>query len=283
MPVLTCPFTTIPAQTIFAASTRYPAKFLVATELSIKPTATETWGIEGISLVFTTKYEAIYAINVKSAREYIEKSITFLKASQKFLEEQVPFRNEQLKFSEQQAENLFKVYEKEVNERNAAAAEAAFAERESIKAEIKSLKHEIEAVKHEITSAEKELSEVGVSAAREGVKNPPLIIQAKVYARGNELVWNSELSPLRFSTPLGIVRESGTTEVGLSWQESVNEHTQFNDPIDFTERENLRLVLEFSTPPELKIIEGGKEGPETGDITLSQVQAIVNYSRQVAQ
>lgn len=268
MPVLTCPFAAIPAQEIPQALIAYPASFTIPTELTIKPVAGETWSTEGLSLQFVVKYLQQYYVNVSGSNEALVASKKFLKESQKYLVAQQ-------KYVELQIEQLEKHFSKEPNEVTDAEIQAAAASREGIK-------HELEGVLHELETLNKEISELGRVVALENIKTPQLKIIARLYARGNELVWNEELEGVRFFVPKGFTR-SGTGEYSTAFGEIVetfNTHTQYNDPIDFTERENFKLTFEFAAPP----LPTGHEGPEVGKnelaarVSLSEVQAVVNYS-----
>jgi hypothetical protein len=280
MPVLTCPFATLPARTIPVAQVSYPQKILLTTELAIKPTATETWGVEGISLQFTAKYIARFFRDITASHKGLVEA-------RKYLEKRPPLIKEQIeKYEFIRAKQLAK-------------GEEIPAEESSIA--IQGLVSEREGVLHEIETIEKEIVELlfSRSALEAGLATPPLIITARLYARGNELVWNNNLSSLRFSTFIqrAALEFKGrlTANAGAEWNEAFDDHVQFDDPIEFTERENLKLVLELDGPPpvvvksgvEFELLQGGglQIGEETGEganVTLSGIQAIVNYSRQVA-
>lgn len=268
MPVLTCPFTAIPAQTIAQGLISYPEKSLVSTELAIKPTATETWSVEGLSLQFNIKYGAAYWVNVFSAQESLKKALAFLRASKVLLEQE----KTELRAVEKKAEEF------NTKEKTLTSEKELFEAKAAIYANVRS----VEQVNREIEITEKEIKELGHTAAAEGIKTPPLVIIARMYARGNELVWNQQITTLRFFAGGSFFPEPGSTLYQGVWYEAVNIHTQFDDPLDFTERENLKLTLEYSAPPLPKEVESGKEGPEIDAIQVSQVQAVVNYSRQVA-
>lgn len=301
MPVLTCPFTAIPAQQIANNRVQYPQKVVLSTELAIKPTASETWGIEGISLGFTTNYPAVSFVNVAKAVKALNKSLIFANESQKFLKAKLK-RNEEKKpnlegaqKAAEEATNTAKSIwvkagsplesESLLSYKNAeAASEAARATTQENIAETESIQHEIEAGKQNVEGIEREKAELGRQQAREAAHDPPLIIIARVYARGNELVYEQNLPAIRFQSEAEYRTEAETTVFLVSvWNEIFTQHTQFDDPIEITERENLRLTLEFIAPPNPKEIEGGLEGTTlNGNLALSQVEAVVNYSRTVA-
>jgi hypothetical protein len=269
MPVLTCPFAAIGAQIMKAKNLAYPENVTLGTELTIHPTATETWSVEGLSIQFNLKYDARYYLNTTESLKALEEAKTFL--------------GKQLTAAKVVETERKAIFEKEVTAANNAALWEA--------------KAAVEGVEREIAIVEKEIKELGLAATSEGLKSPPLIITAQMYARGNELIWTQELSSLHFLT----VQESNIKKgasgetvkyAGGTWYESFVNHIQFDDPIDITERENLRLTLKFSGPPVVfnlattKLVgEGGPEifsETEEKELHLSQVQAVVNYSRQVA-
>lgn len=255
MPILTCPFNAIPKQGIEAKNIAYPEKTVLSTELSIKPTATEIWSVEGLSLQFTTNYASNYFVNIEKAKAY--------------LTEVIKFYSEAAATEQHQWEKSGGTGLAPGNATNTAAQRAA----------------------------ENERAQLGIEAAREGIKTPPLIIVARLYARGNELIWTNELTPLRFSHQVYQGSEEFDANRLLTtiyeWNETLNDHVQFDDPIDFTERENLKLTLEFTGPPKgdgfvsygPEVYPGLLEGfpilNRTG-VILSEVQTVVNYSRTVA-
>jgi hypothetical protein len=296
MPVLTCPFTAIPAQEVPVEDVVYPAYKLFSTELTIKPVASEEWNVEGISLQFTLRYFTGYHVKVEApykslvkSKEYLEKSLNFQKASKAFLEQAKLFIEDEkteLRAVEKRAEEINTKektleHEKEVFASKAAIYANAIAI-ENNKHEIEGVNHEIEATHREIEGVEKELAELGKAQALEGIKTAPLKIVARLYARGNELIWNTDLSPQQFINYQGFFRYGEPESSAFAeWRENINDHEQFNDPLNFTERENLRLTIELVGPPKLSLGEGLSLESETF-IKLSQVQAVVNYSRQVA-
>lgn len=271
MPVLTCPFTTIPATVLTILKTTYPEKTLISTELSIVPVAGETWSVEGLSLLFIAKYYGIYYTNTKKENETLESSLTSLKKSLAFIELQQGW----LKDVE---ENRHAIYTKTPNEENLAAWREAIAALEKGKSEV-------EVAKKEINETEKQKELLGRTSALEGLRTAPLKINARLYARGNELVWNSSLAPTQVLTPMSVVR-SGTGAYTIAegyWTESLNMHTQYDDPIEITERENLKLTFEFQGPHPFSESAGVVEGAgfvnfEGKEIELGAVSAVVNYS-----
>jgi len=287
MPVLTCPFVSIPAQELPAVKIGYPAKVLLSTELSIKPVAGETWSVEGLSLRFTTNYLARYYVNIKASYKALQNAklaITKQEAALLKVKEQILNQISNLESTEIRRDEIYK----------AEPTAAHLAEREEAQAAVRAAYREREALAEtqegyvrDKQTVERELNELGKPAAREGIRTAPLIIIARLYARGNELVWNSQLTPVRFLFPTGFTYSEGEGFEVISvvakgeWNEILDDHIQFQDPIDFTERENLRLVLEFAAPKEGSFSEE-VEGPEALSVSLSQVQAIVNYSREMA-
>jgi hypothetical protein len=283
MPVLTCPFTAIPAQIVKAANLAYPENEELPAELTIKPVAGETWGVEGLSIQFNLKYDARYYANITTSFEALEKGLAFLKQSKIYLESE----KTEIRAAEKAAEENF------VKEKTPTSSKEYSETKAAIYANVRS----VEGVNHEIEVTEKEIKELGLTAANEGLKTPPLTIIARLYARGNELIWTQELTPLRFLTinernvRKGASGETVKYESG-TWYESLVNHVQFDDPITITERENLKLTLTLSGPPVAfnattkKLVgEGGPEifsETEAKELHLSQVQAVVNYSRQVA-
>lgn len=299
MPVLTCPFTAIPAQIVKAANLVYPENEELPTELTIKPTASETWGVEGLSIQFSLRYDARYYVNITASFEALEKALGFQKSKLKLSEEKKANLEAAQKAAEEATNTAKAIWVKAgspveseslLNYKNAEAASKAAA------AATQENGAEQNAIKSEIETTEKEIKELGVAVASEGLKIPPLIITARLYARGNELIWTSELTPLRFLTinernvRKGASGETAKYESG-TWYESLNDHVQFDDPIEITERENLKLTLTLSGPPVAfnattkKLVgEGGPEifsETEAKELHLSQVQAVVNYSRTV--
>jgi hypothetical protein len=279
MPVLTCPFTAIPAKKVLAEEVRYPKTIKLVSELTIKPTATETWGIEGISLLFSLSYESVAFVNGANSLKALEKSL-------KFLEKQRTAAKESLAGLEETEGFAGTIYGKATALEKETTAGKQLSEAQQA---VKEGKATIEGIEKEIEGIERELKEIGISAARERVKESPLVTTARLYARGNELIWNSQITPLKFFT----AGKFGTGASGYAtaeWREVINLHTQFDDPLDITERENLTLEIELVSPPEVKEILGGFEGVEIPNLSsfnkfpfeLSQVTAVVNYSRQVA-
>lgn len=258
MPVLTCPFTAIPAKKALAAEVRYPETINLISELTIKPVAMETWSIEGISLQLSLSYESVFFVNVASEHEALVKSREFLEKSLANLKEAEGWRKQ--------------IFEKNPTPETAAELEAAISA--------------VEKERSEIEVIEKEITELGVGAARERVKESPLVTTARLYARGNELVWNAQITPLKFFTAGKFASGLATAYATAEWREVVNLHTQFDDPLDITERENLKLKIELVSPPEVEEILGGFEGVEIPDLSffnkfpfeLSPLQAVVNYS-----
>jgi hypothetical protein len=272
MPVLTCPFALLPASELTAGERGYPGKSF-RTELAIKPTAGEVWSVEGLTLSLTQNYTLEYFVTTKIENTALKKSLTFLKESLKYIEKSLTFLKEQ-----------YSVLEAIYGEAGKTAKENAVnvAERYGISSSEEGAKHEIEATRNEIETVEKELKILGKVQANEGVEKNPITILANLYARGNELVWNTQLSPLRIVSMRGeTIVEGSFTRAENTITEALDFHVQFDDPIDFTERENLTLELTFIGPPGGIIVEQGALIPESSKLKVSQVRTIVNYSRQV--
>jgi hypothetical protein len=178
-------------------------------------------------------------------------------------------------------------YEKEPTGVTVAELEEARASLQANKREIEAVSKEIEGLEKDRKTYEYELNEYGKQVLREMIKAPPLTIIAFLYARGNELVWQQELSPIRFFVAGAFSEEATKTrKFGGTWEETLNVHVEFADPLGFTERENLRLVFQFRYPPKVTELEGGKEGleaafPEREGKAISAIQAGINYSRSV--
>lgn len=270
MPVLTCPFNMISKKEIPKETINYPNQTKISTELTIKPTAGETWGVEGLSLQFTATYIELYYENVTQSLKSLNEQIKVLEEVAKFYSEVAVI--EQHKWEKEGGTGLAPG-----NGTNVAAQRAAESERKNL---------------------EKEIQDLGLTQTREGLGIPPLVISARLYARQNELIWADNLTPLRFRALEGhffAKTKNGETvrEEAAFWNESIDTHIQFDDPIDITERENLTLVLVFSGPPTvissetLELLhEGGPEIGEEGtprkNLNISDIQAVVNYGRTVA-
>jgi hypothetical protein len=259
MPVLTTPFAAIAEQAITAVTVQFPKSLELPTELTITPVAGETWKVEGISLAFSDTYVGSYSLNTKQAFESLE-------AVKTHLNEQATFAAERIK----KLENVFtKVSTKEGL--GAIATEEAAANTEAARAELK-------AINAEQSKVFQELAELGRTQTIEGAQRAPLRITARLYARGNELVWTSILDPEQYFTPTAFTRHGNYSNYAGTWIETYALHEQFDDPIEITERENLKFALEFRAPPAVTEKEGGLEGPNLGLIGLTEVSAIVNYS-----
>ena len=271
MPVLTCPFQKINQTQILAQEIQFPKKTILRTELTIKPVASETWHVEGLTFQFTTEYTAAYFVRVKKEEEVLVKSREILKGSLVNLKAAEKAAFEASEFAKQLWVNAgSKVPSEElVNWKNAETSYFA-----ALQA--------VQGTENEIEQIEGSIKNLGKTTALEGVRSPPLIVVARVYARGNELVWEDQPTPLRFSS--GVLSPSpagGTREAVNNWNETFNSHVQFDDPIDFTERENLTFTLEFTSPRAFIESEEGLEviGPF---LNVSEVQAVVNYSSSMA-
>ena len=258
MPVLTCPFAPIPA---FAISDIIPSKSLVypgigrTTQLTIKPTATETWNVEGVSISFLLKMGMYYVVNETAAYEALEKQLASLVALTAVLTS-----------INTTALEIFEVSKSKEDFKALQEATAA----------VKSN----EAAEHAIA---KEIAELGVKGAREGFNQPsPINIQLRLYARGNELIWDSGVSPIRIVQELKVTREEVLTIAKAQVVEVVNTHEQFDDPVEITERENLTLEVLVIGPPQVQPL-GYESGPLTGSGTIEPIQSTVNYSRSVSQ
>lgn len=295
MPVLTCPFASIQAIGIEANQVRSPATATLSSELAIKPVAGETWDVEGLTLSFTTTYDATAFTNIVNGykaltktKEQIVKQEEALAKAKAALESQRTHLTEELTAAKSivtEAENiynagptktLFKEYLEAVKGQRAAEASISAVERE-IEGAVETQAGYV----HDLETVERELKELGHQQARE-LMGAPLIVIAKMYARSNELVWNSQLQSLRFAIYGGYGSAEPTKRVSYfaEWKETFDLHVQFDDPISFTERENLRLSLTFAAPPVPKEVEGGLEGLTLeNELNISQIQAVVNYSR----
>ena len=264
MPVLTCPFKAIAAKQIKQAKITYPEKTVLETELTITPVAGETWKAEGLSLSFGINYLQQYYINTQQAFESLEAIKTHLK-------EQLELLTAQIKFLEA------------VFVKTSAKEGVGSIPTEEAGAALEAARGAVKAINSEQSKVFQELAELGYTAAIEAIKAPALTIIARLYARGNELVWNDELSPTRIMLPKGFNRKETFSIAFSELKESLNMHTQYDDPIEFGERENLKLTLEFIGPP-LPFGSIGEEGPEVGknelagELELSEVSATINYS-----
>lgn len=280
MPVLTTPFAAIPSSLIAQKLIQYPATHTLSTELTIQPVAGETWATEGLSFSFTIKYLQQYYVNVQGSNEALVASKKSLKESQKYLEAALKHTEEELTALKGAFEQAKKEYEKEPTFPNGVAVDQAEAAVRGGEASVQNVKHEQEGVLHEIEIINKEIAELGRTVALEYLKTPALKITARLYARGNELVWNQQLSGMQFLIPKGFTRSGEYSTAFGEIIESFNTHIQYDDPIDITERENLKLSFEFVGPPAVT----GHEGPEAlqptlaGEGELSEITAIVNYS-----
>jgi hypothetical protein len=286
MPVLTCPFQTIKKQELENAAIQYPASVTLSTELLIKPVAGETWSVEGLTLQFTTKYEAAYFVNTSVPYAALINSREFLKGSKVFQEALIVKLGKELTFNEGAVTQAIAA-NTEGGETHAKAVvvEQAHAAVEATHAAIETAHKEVEGINREIEGISREIKELGKTVGFEGSKDAPLIVIARMFARGNELIWENNLSPLRFQSEQEYANASVNKYIAVSsiWNETFNFHVQFDDPIDFTERENLKLTLEFISPANPKEIGGGLEGNVVfGNVTLSVVTAIVNYSHSMA-
>jgi hypothetical protein len=288
VPVLTCPFQTIKAQNFEVKAAAYPAAILLPTELAIKPVAGETWHVEGLSLNFTLTSGVLYWATIKETYKALHEKYERLQKSAEFLEEGKVNLASATAESEAARKTSEKVYLAEPTERNFEALQAATVAVYVARQAQQALLHEIEVAIGEEFVLGNEIVQLGRQGIREAIRTPILKTIARMYARQNELVWNSGLDSEAFFTPgefeyvpvappLESIVQNGT------WHETFNLHVQFDDPIDFTERENLKLVLELIGPPKLKVVgTGGFEGPELGKIIeLSAVQAVVNYSHSM--
>jgi hypothetical protein len=303
MPVLTTPFTTLPRYTILngekgenhAKLFQYPGKTF-STELTIKPSAGETWAVEGLSLSFSTKLEFEYTIGnqplytaLVKQKEALEKQKTAIE-DQKFSLANVKTYVEAKVVAFEQAQVFAQnIYDKELTEVHAkelyeasAAANGARQEREVVNENLSGAARELAGVERELAKIEGELNELGFTQIGDGSTKSPFIILAKMYARGNELVWNNEIEPVTLRSFRGFEREEVNKYLSsgyVTFVESVQEHVQFNDPIDITERENLKLEFQFLVPPEELSLEGWlftyKEKQES---SISLIQSNITYS-----
>jgi hypothetical protein len=270
MSVLTCPFATIAAVKLAEQEVQYPNAVELSTELTIKPTAGESWDVEGLSIQFATAYVVDYSINLNNAKKQLEEVLTSIMNQNEAAKRKAVHLEEQIA---QLKKVGAKGAEKEVFE--IAAQERA------VEAEIQGTVEDQEGYVRDKKATEKELAELGKQSLLEGAKSPPLEITARLYARRNELIWTSSLVPEhQFFTVKGFEWFPATTRtLKGEWHETLDTHTQFDDPISFGERENLRLVIEFAAPPVVAEVEGGFTGLVIGGEIASSIQAIVNYSR----
>jgi hypothetical protein len=295
MPVLTAPFipiakTELPGK-ISAGEQKiypelYPPGYSISTELALTPRTTETWSVEGLSLSFSFAYDLSYFVYHKEVYE-------LLAARRKLLEERLPFLATQLIAKEAQltaAENAHRIageiQEKEGSLQHAKEAYEALAAVEAIKGEIASLKAEEKNAEAEIRAVAREIEELSRKEAQEGVRQPAISLILRLYVRGNELLFNRVLSSQRSFTVYREGYGEGNASQGASVGETVESHEQFDDPLDITERENLRLTLQIVGPPAPSGINHGTgpeivaEEPGKGPM-LSAVYANISYSRSV--
>jgi hypothetical protein len=264
MPILTAPFNVIPASNIPAAQHFLPYPGLSeTTELNLVPRTNEEWSIEGLSLTFALSYEQVSQINVASQWVALKEQVIALQAANVQLAEAEFWAIE----AQIVANTIFTGAP--TNENKQKLYEAIVA-RESAKAAVKAGKAAVQA-------AGKELAELGVKAAQELTQHPPFAILARVYARGGELLYNEQITPVRVVAPLKVVRVEQVSYQRATVVEYVENHVQFQDPIVIGEREGLRLSLQFIGPPE---IEAEGEGQYFNKIEVSPVSSIVNYTRR---
>ena len=117
MPVLTCPFATIPALNLNKANLYFPGESR-ASELTIKPTAGETWAVEGLSLNFTITTQFTFSVNtetpynaLKSQETAIVKQEEALAKKKTAAEGQLTHAKEELEAAKgvvTEAENIYK-------------------------------------------------------------------------------------------------------------------------------------------------------------------------------
>ena len=291
MPVLTCPFATIPALNLNKANLYFPGESR-ASELTIKPTAGETWAVEGLSLSFTITTQFTFSVNTETAYNALKSQETAIVKQEEALakkktaaEGQLTHAKEELEAAKgvvTEAENIYKedgftktLYKEYLEAvKGQRAAEASIS---AITAEIEGLVEDQQGYVRDLFQIQKELAELGKTAVREGIRLPILATQARLYVRGNELVWNATLGAL-VSLKVEAVHALGKyTYAEATVTESFSLHEQYDDPIGITERENLRLVFQFTGPA--AIIEN--EGQEIlgNGMNTTPIQAIVNYSR----
>lgn len=275
MPVLTCPFTTIPAffTAKAAGETVYPGVG-TTTQLAITPVAGEVWNVEGLSIIYRIKYLLGYNLVNKSAYEAIlkvkaaiVKQETALAVKKTRLEEQLPkIQTATEKAGGESIEGL-----------------TLESQKLAVEAEIRGAVEDQEGYVRDKETAEKELAELGVQGTREGVRAPAVTLGLRVYVRGNELIYNTDLSPNRSIVSTGILRAAETTQAKAEIVEAGQDHVQFDDPVALGEHENLTLDFVIVGPPPLSAGEGPTlitEAEKAGAIEVSAIQASVNYSRK---
>ena len=270
MPILTVPFTSIPAQElgkpieglegVRGYSLYYPGE-TASTELTIKPTANEQWNIEGLTLQFNINYAFTAFIATRRALEALNQVKINLESQRTTLE-------------------AIRTKQKRVVEGGTVAEEI---ENYQSFAAIQSIDAALEGVAREAV-------ELGLKEAREAAKAPPVTFVARLYARGGELIWAQtidsfttlRLSGFTVSTEPAL---GGTTSVKAEVFQAVNLHEQFDDPIHITERENLRLTITAIGPAAVHFeppLPYSIEGLALfGPLEVGPIQAVANYSRSI--
>jgi hypothetical protein len=282
MPVLTCPFVPVPAANVPRTGLFFPGTS-VSTQLAIKPTAGESWDVEGLSIAFTVRYQAQYLIKIEAAYKSLksteavivkqEEALAITKAALESRRAAVESERNNLILAQEVVEGkgeTLPTYEKRAAVR---ASEAAIA---GVNQELSALNEAKEGYVRDLFQIQRELAELGTERAQEGSKAPVLIVLARLYARSNELVWTSQLEPIRILSNQRVYSSEKYTVSEAEVTESFNLHEQFDDPIDFTERENLTLTLQLIGPAEITELEGANI---PGPIVFPAIQPIVNYSR----
>jgi hypothetical protein len=133
-----------------------------------------------------------------------------------------------------------------------------------------------------LSAAKTERESLGMREAREGLTSP-MIWLVRLYLRGGELVYASELVPLRLSSGIETYRQEGTTTSIGNFSEYLEAHYQFDDPITIGERESLRMTLQLVGPGPVSLSGIAKEGREVkGDvgITFGALEATASYTRE---